>query len=262
MKIRTDSRPGNEAPRAQRAAHRRTTGRQDGNRSNEIGDRKVTNVSTHWETRIRGTLRVTTNSRTQADPPVFGQVEASHSDRGAVLILALVYIIAISLVVGALARWATDDLNNTNNFSATSELHTAVTSAMDTAINSIRYTPWPSGTGSSGETVLPTPRVPTGWGWCFQPSSGTVSSVTLNTFTVDIYCNTVANFNAHITRVVTLAACLSTTTAQSCEANPLLSATVEYEDYPVGGARAAGTQCNVVNTPCGYGQILESWIWL
>ena len=121
-----------------------------------------------------------------AEPGGSGQKSRRNSESGAVLILALVYIIAISLTVGALARWATDDLDNTNNFSVTGQLHTAMTSAMTTAIESIRYTPWPSGTGTTGEYLLPTKGVATGWGWCFQPTSGTVSSITLTTYTKSV----------------------------------------------------------------------------
>ena len=205
-----------------------------------------------------------------AEPGGSGQKSRRNSESGAVLILALVYIIAISLTVGALARWATDDLDNTNNFSVTGQLHTAMTSAMTTAIESIRYTPWPSGTGTTGEYLLPTKGVATGWGWCFQPTSGTVSSITLTTYTksvptvytIDIYCNTVEHNLEKETRVVTFAACPSTTTAAACEANPLLSAVAEFDDYPSGGSQGLQTQCNVVPVPCGEGQLLKNWIWL
>ena len=201
-------------------------------------------------------------------PAPASRTERGHSEAGAVLILALVYIIAISLVVGALARWATDDLDNTNNFGTTNQLHIAVTSAMNTAIESIRYTPWPSGTGGtggSGETVLPTKLVATGWGWCFQPVSGTVSAITVGAFTIDIYCNTVEDNDysaSPYTRTVTLAACPSTTSAASCEASPLLTAVAGFDDYPEGGGVYLATQCNDQGLACGEGQALLSWIWL
>jgi hypothetical protein len=201
--------------------------------------------------------------------------DGSHSESGAVLILALVYIIAISLIVGALARWATNDLNNTNNFSTTNSLHIAETSAMNTAIESIRYTPWPSGTGGTsglGETVLPTKAQATGWGWCFQPLTSpvtqpaspgsTVSSVPVGSYTIDVYCNTVERFASSSTRTVTLAACPSTTAAASCEAAPLLSAVVVFDDYPEGGGLLLATQCNVQGVACGEGQAIQSWVWL
>ena len=58
------------------------------------------------------------------------------------------------------------------------------------------------------------------------------------------------------------ATCSSTTTAAACEANPLLSAVAEFDDYPSGGSQGLQTQCNVVPVPCGEGQLLKNWIWL
>jgi hypothetical protein len=196
------------------------------------------------------------------------RVEVAHSESGAVLILALVYIIAISLIVGALARWATNDLNNTNNFGVTSQLHIAETSAMNTAIESIRYTPWPSGSGGAsgtGEAALPTNGQATGWGWCFQPPAsvgGTVSSMVIGSFTIDVYCNTVEEYDSSSTRVVTFAACPNTTTTAACEARPLLSAVVVYDDYPEGGGLLLATQCNQQGVACGEGRAIQSWVWL
>lgn len=185
----------------------------------------------------------------------------ADSESGAILILALVYIIAISLVVGALARWATDDLDNTNNFGATSQLHYAVTSAMNTAIESIRYSPVPATTPAQSTANH---QVPTGWGECWVPTSGSVSQLSFdnNEFVVDVYCNVIENNKSSTTRQVTFAACLNSQTAASCEAAPLLSAVVNYDDYTSGGSFVLQVQCNDVPVPCGAGQSLKSWIWI
>ncbi len=62
----------------------------------------------------------------------------SHSDTGSVLILALVFVIAVSLIVVALADWATNSLNDSTKFASASNLHYAASSVTDLAIQSIR----------------------------------------------------------------------------------------------------------------------------
>ena len=192
-----------------------------------------------------------------ADGRGLGRSERSQSESGAILILALVYIIAISLIVGGLARWATDDLDNTNNFGVTSQLRYAVTGAMNTAMESIRYTPLP--------TTTPTQNVATGWGECWVPASGSVSQLSFDNkeFVINVYCNVTENLDSSKTRIVSFAACLSSVTATSCEqpGGALLSAVVNYDDYPAGGGILLTAQCNVLNLPCGQGQALKSWIW-
>src|SRR5580704_18613891 len=64
-----------------------------------------------------------------------------RSERGSSLILALVYIVSVSLIVGALADWAMNDLNNTTHFQNASSLDNAVSGATEIAIQSMRYYP-------------------------------------------------------------------------------------------------------------------------
>lgn len=180
----------------------------------------------------------------------------SHGESGAVLILALVYIIAISLTVAALASWSTNDLRNTGNFNATSELHYAVSSAVNTAIQSIRYSPLPSSTPPQKQAT-PTPP-----GNCWTPTGGATSSqVTINGYTVDVWCSTYEDLTSGSTRTVTFYACLSTLTAAQCQSTPKLEAVVVFDDYPTGGGVLLTTQCNLGIGQCGYDQTLTSWNW-
>lgn len=57
---------------------------------------------------------------------------------------------------------------------------------------------------------------------------------------------------------MTISACLSTTNATNCAANPLLQAVVVFDDYPPGGTTVYTGACT---TYCGEGAILESWDW-
>ena len=66
---------------------------------------------------------------------------SSDGDRGAVLILALVYIVAVSLVVAALSSLAMNNLNNSPKFSSTVELDSAASNMTQVAIQYVRYNP-------------------------------------------------------------------------------------------------------------------------
>jgi hypothetical protein len=208
--------------------------------------------------RSKDTVRTQVTGKVRSSRGVLpDRSRAEEHDRGresgAVLILALVYIIVIGLVVTALLSWTTNDLDNTKHFNAASETRYAVSSTMTTAIESVRYSPL--------ESPVPTKNVPTGWEECWAPTSGTVSSLTIDGYTVDVYCNTVEDVTQAATRTVTFDACLNTFSAASCEANPLLTAVAVFDDYPEGGGIILSEQCNLEGAPCGEGESLTSWIW-
>ena len=131
----------------------------------------------------------------------------SRSEAGAVLILALAYIISVSMVVLALADWATSDLHNTAAFNSATETKLAYSGAMNSAIQAILYTPDPSTTPPND---TPTPSTP---GTCWVPTSGSYSQITLDGYTVNVYCQTTEQLPLQNTRVVTLYACSSTLSA-------------------------------------------------
>jgi hypothetical protein len=192
-----------------------------------------------------------------------GRRGGSGNEAGAVLILALVYIVAISLIVGALADWAMNDLSNTTKFNSTGQLDTALSSVTDLAIQNIRYTPDP----------LTPVSDPTGLGNCWAPSgSPAVSQYLIDSYTIAVWCNTTTAFASVKTRTVTFYACVSTlnasstasaitTAMNSCSASPMLTAIVVFDDYPSQGAPGQTVQCNIGLMQCGEGMKLTSWIW-
>jgi hypothetical protein len=164
--------------------------------------------------------------------------------------------------VGALADWAMNDLNNTTKFQSASSLDYAVTSAVQVAIQSIRYTPLMSQTAS--------PAI----GECWVPPSGLlVSQVsTVNNETVAVWCTTVQNLASAATRVVTFYACESSLSSSSTStqvsqaatscAGPkgdLLTAVVTFDDYPPGGSSPLSTTCTAGQ--CGQGATTNQWVW-
>jgi hypothetical protein len=168
--------------------------------------------------------------------------------------LALAYIISVSMVVLALADWATSDLHNTAAFNSATETKLAYSGAMNSAIQAIRYTPDPSTTPPND---TPTPSTP---GTCWVPTSGSYSQITLDGYTVNVYCQTTEQLPLQNTRVVTLYACSSTLSETTCLGNPELTAVVDFDDYPGGGAITLTSQC--APPDCGYGDELVTWTWI
>lgn len=185
---------------------------------------------------------------TRVDSPL--AVETSKSwksrvdDAGASLILALIYIVAISLVVTALANWVTNDLNNTTTFNNAAQFDSALRSVTELGIQNIRYTPLMSKTSP-------------GPGECWVPSSGSVSSQSFNGYSVAVWCSTVENLASSATRVVTLDACPTTVTSgQACHLNPALRAKVVFDDYLPGNSSLLTSTCVLT---CGESATTQEW---
>jgi hypothetical protein len=188
-------------------------------------------------------------------------IGAGQSATSSVLILAMVFLLSISLIVGALANWAMNDLNNTTKFNSANSLNYAATSATQVAIQSIRYTP-----------LMPQTQSPT-IGSCWTPQTGYVSQLSnFDGYTVAVWCSTVQTLSSARTRVVTLIACTSTlnpnnttsslstvqAAASACQASPLLTARVAFDDYPSAGGAPLTQTCT---TWCGQGATTELWTW-
>lgn len=168
------------------------------------------------------------------------------------LVLALVYIVAVSLTVGALADWAMNDLNNTGKFESAQVLQTAASNATELAIQSIRYTP-----------LLTTTVGNVSYCWGNGPVSqlATTSEVkgVSTTTTMDVWCETTWTPLSSVSRTVYLYTCLAGVSGPACQSNPFLSAVVDFDDYPA-GATSAPIQgpCSVY---CGQGITVVSWTW-
>ncbi len=106
------------------------------------------------------------------------------------MILALVYIVAISLVVGALASWVMDDLNNTVHFQSASDRTYAATAAADVAIANIRYNPYQS----------QTPPNTTGNCWTPAAPNNTTGSPEIDGYTMAVWCDTYQTPTTLLTR--------------------------------------------------------------
>ncbi len=179
-----------------------------------------------------------------------------HDEPGAILVLALVFLLVGTVVVGALVSALTNDLNNSNTFQSVRSLQYAARSATDFAIQSIRYTPLLS----TSQTLNASPP-----NYCW--GSGPVSTFQ----TIDgvsgmtVWCSTVWNPTSAETRVVTFSTCLLPSNlasyqdaAAQCEQNPFLQAVVTFDDYPPGISAPTTAECVVY---CGASMAVNSWVW-
>lgn len=175
---------------------------------------------------------------------------ADRGDAGSVLILAFIYLTAVSVVVLGLAGWSTTNLHGTISFSSARQLQDAARSTAELAMQEIRYTPMLS----ASQTLNANPPSAC---WGSGPSSG-VSNI--NGYSLNVWCSTAWNPTSGQTRIVTLSTCQSNVSAASCSANPYLEVVVTYDDYPPGGAAAVSGPCTDWNW-CGQGMTVDSWIW-
>ncbi|HVB51598.1 MAG TPA: IPT/TIG domain-containing protein [Acidimicrobiales bacterium] len=177
--------------------------------------------------------------------------QGTGNEDGSVLVLALLYLVAISLILAALASWVTNDLNNSTKFSSARSLQFAANSATELAIQSIRYTPLLS----AGQTLNASPPA-----YCW--GSGLPSELTgvdsVDGVNIEVWCSTVWTPSSGNTRVVTFSACLSGVSASTCAINPTLAAVVAFDDYPPGVSTPNNGVCAVY---CGTGLTVESWLW-
>jgi hypothetical protein len=194
------------------------------------------------------------NSPTLSRSDAFGQrrrvsraaKSSDRGERGASLILALIFIVVVAVLVGAVSDMAINDLSNTTHFNSATALDYSASGVADLAIQSVRYAPIPNG------SLVPC------WG-----SSG-LSEETINTgTTVAIWCDSASHAGSSQSRVVTMYACNNNpgqnATASSCQANPLLTLVEAYDDYSATGTDTCTT--NPGPATCGFGASTLVWTW-
>jgi hypothetical protein len=172
-----------------------------------------------------------------------------RGEAGAVLVLALLFLVVVGGVVGSLATWAQNDLNNTAKFTAARSVQYAADSATEVAIQDIRYTPLLS----ANQTLNASP--PT---YCWN-NPGTPELPAVDGVSMDVWCSTAWSPSSANTRVVTFSTCQNNVAAATCAAKPLLQVVATFDDYPANVISApTSAQCVVY---CGTGMTINSWVW-
>jgi hypothetical protein len=166
-----------------------------------------------------------------------------HNQDGAVLILALVFLVAVSTIVIALLGFAGNDLKNVANFQQGRTLKGAADSAMEVAIQEVRYS---STACPSSGLVIPIPN----------PNSS-------NDVTIRIWCNppTETESPTAASRVITFQACSESAFQNNqCSPtnNPYLTTIVTFDDFASSNLIASTTPCT---TTCGASESINSWVF-
>lgn len=176
------------------------------------------------------------------------RADGPDDERGSVLIVALVYLVAVGVTMFGLMGFLGTGLGAATTFSTVREEQLAASSTAQLAIQSIRYTPLLSTTQNAS---------PPSYCWGAGPSS-TVANI--DGYSMDAWCSTQWDPTSAATRVVTISVCQSTLSATVCSASPYLQVTVTYDDYPPGGAAPVQGPCTDWNW-CGEGMTVDSWDW-
>jgi hypothetical protein len=206
-----------------------------------------------------GAMRMATRLRSKSVPHGNRRPGRSASRRsvrgdetGASLILALVFLVTVGGVVGSLSTWALNDVKNTTHVTSARSLQYAVSGAVETAYQDVRYTPQLSTTQNASAPGAP----------CWGTASS--SQVTINGTSVAVWCSTTWNPGSASTRIVTFMACpvpsgqSALALASSCASSPTLEAVITYGDYPSGDNAPNSAECVVY---CGTSMTVDSWNW-
>lgn len=185
-----------------------------------------------------------------------------RDDSGAVIILALVFLVAVSLIVTGLLTWVGTSLTATTSFASERSTETAATSAVNLAISQSRYTFSPQMLNANGGLQAPSSSQP---GACWYASGVGQQPPAFDGQQVDVWCSMVWQPFSSATRTITYSACATSPTTPSpatCASAPLLQAIVTFDDYApgVGVPTANPVQCNYTSF-CGQSMTQNSWQW-
>ena len=152
----------------------------------------------------------------------------SRNEAGATLVLALMFTTVIGVIIGSLAMASGNDILNIGNFKTSSQTLSAAEGAIQTQMNSMRYS---YATTCSG------------------------SPYTLDTESIVVTCTTTVNSASSASRVVQFSA-----SPQGHSSTVLIAATVTYDDF----SSSFNTNNCLASTPspttCGSGMTVNSWV--
>ena len=179
-----------------------------------------------------------------------------RDEAGAILILALVFLVAVSLIVISLLGWLGTSLSATTTFGNERLVENSASSAVNLAIQNTRgqfvsqmtnasppVACWYDGSGNAQQP----PPLPN------DPSDQ-----------IDVWCSMVWQPFNSATRTITYSACpaAQTTDPATCAANPLLQAVVVFDDYEPGLIVPSPSPVPCSSTGlCGQTLNEQSWQW-
>gem|GEM_PF-2074370 len=178
--------------------------------------------------------------------------ERSDSEAGAILILALIFLVAISFAIMSLSNWTESSLNNSLKFQNTSERLYAAEGVTQLALRASRYT-FLNGVPSANVSGYICP--------------GTLSPILINDIYIQDWCSTQTYQFGTITREISITACLmpsasTTLVGADCDIGSenvpnLLSAVISIDDI---SSSHRTNQCAFSDeSACGASMTIVSW---
>lgn len=178
-----------------------------------------------------------------------------RGDEGATLILALIFLVVVSLVVIGIERWTGNNLANTSKFVSAQSLQSEANSANNLAIQFVRYTFL--NTSMDGQAPASCWTTATGATSQYPPSGETFPGPSVQP--VDAWCMT-RFYPADSRRVVTVSTCKTGVLPPACVGQPLLQTIVSITDLVSGcPALSPVTILTKSDTSCGATMKILDW---
>ncbi len=170
-------------------------------------------------------------------------------ETGASLILALVFLIVVSLIVISIAGLTANDLKLTSSFASAQSMTSAADGAASVAVQYSRY--------NFESSTLNTPA----------PCTGATSLGNLNGQSMLSWCDTEWLPSSRSTRKVIVSVCpspatVTASTPVACQAAPFLQVIAVYDDFPSAASQSScvpGTTQATLNATCGSQMTVNSW---
>jgi hypothetical protein len=166
-----------------------------------------------------------------ADRAVGVPCSRRSGDTGAVLVLALVFMSVVSLIVLALLQWSGNNLKSVAAFGQGTKLNYSTNSAMETAIQAVRYS-----TNACPNTGLTFP---------------------VNGVTVDVWCGP-NPASTTVLRQIKFTACPETGVTVCTPSNPYLTVVATFDDFTSSFPIDSSTPCSAT---CGTTMRINSWVF-
>jgi hypothetical protein len=161
-------------------------------------------------------------------------VRAECDETGAILILALVFVLLISVSIVALLTVGGNSLLVSSQLRTQRSIEYAADGATDAAVQAVRYS---YNTYTTAADCLPE----------------SVASMTISGIAVTVDCSGTGPALSSQTRIVTFYACQQTACTSS---NAIVTAQVTFDDYSATGAYSCSSASV---TTCGTGMTINSW---
>jgi Tfp pilus assembly protein PilX len=179
-----------------------------------------------------------------------------RDEGGAVLILALVFVIIVTFSVFGLITFGGVGIKNTTGLSGQRSLEYAADGATTAAIAAVRYSPY-SFNFAQLNSSQPTNCLPDGATFSSAINSPDAAApMSINGVSMAVDCIAGPSAPWPVTRVVTFYSCLQGPCTAS---NAVVAATVDFEDVSSTGSSQCSISLNVFST-CGTGEVITNWL--